>query len=316
MWVKIIRSIKLIVNLLLFGVILSACENVQNPLRLGTNIWPGYEPLYLAQEKGLLDDNKVRLIGYPSASEVIQAFRNHSLDAASLTLDEALLLIDHGLSIRVILVHDVSHGADVIIARDGIEKVSDLRGRTVAVESSALGAYVITRALQKNNLSLHEVTIKHLDVNQHEAAYQAGEIDAAVTFEPFSARLKEKGAKEIFNSREIPGEIVDVLVVHEDVYKTRLSDLKHLTQSWFSALEYLEMEPEAAASIMGKRLKLSNDKVLASYQGLKLPTRNQNITMLDGEQLGLHKLAAIMKEHRLVSQDLQLELVLSSDALY
>ena len=280
---------------------MTACSKQQDPLRLGTNIWPGYEPLYLAQEHGLLDDNRVRLIGYPSASEVIRAFRNHSLDAASLTLDEALLLLDHGLPLKVILVHDVSHGADVILARDGIEKVTDLRGHTIAVESSALGAYVITRALQNNNIGLDEVKIRHLDVNQHELAYQAGDIDAAVTFEPYS--------------REIPGEIVDVLVVHEDVHKNRLQDLKHLTQSWFSALEYLELEPEKAATIMGKRLKVSNDEVLASYQGLKLPTREQNITMLDGEQLGLRKLAAIMKQHQLLSRDPKFDLLLSSDAL-
>jgi len=312
---KVIRSTKNIVILLLFGIVMTACTKQQAPLRLGTNIWPGYEPLYLAREHGLLDDNRVRLIGYPSASEVIRAFRIHSLDAASLTLDEALLLLDHGLPIKVILVHDVSHGADVILARDGIEQVSDLRDRTIAVESSALGAYVITRALQNSNISLDEVKIKHLDVNQHELAYQAGDIDAAVTFEPYSTRLKEQGAQEIFNSREIPGEIVDVLVVHEDVHNNRLQDLKHLTQSWFSALEYLEMEPDKAATIMGKRLKVSNDEVLASYKGLKLPTREQNITMLDGEQLGLRKLAAIMKEHQLLSRDPKLELVLSSDAL-
>jgi hypothetical protein len=37
--------------------------------------------------------------------------------------------------------------------------------------------------------------------------------------------------------------------------------------------------------------------------------------MLDGEQLGLRKLAAIMKEHQLLSREPKLELVLSSDAL-
>jgi hypothetical protein len=48
---------------------------------------------------------------------------------------------------------------------------------------------------------------------------------------------------------------------------------------------------------------------------LKLPTREQNITMLDGEQLGLRKLAAIMKQHQLLSRDPEFDLLLSSDAL-
>lgn len=295
--------------------VLVGCEQPQQAIRLGTNVWPGYEPLYLAQEIGRLDTNRVRLVGYPSATEVISAFRNRSLEAASLTLDEALLLLDSGLPIKVVLVHDVSHGADVILARPGIERVSGLNGKSIAVESSALGAYVITRALQKHGLGLDSVQIKHLDVNQHVAAYESGEVDAVVTFEPFSTRLKELGAVEVFSSREIPGEIIDVMVVHRDIYEERLEDLRHLTRSWFAALEYLESEPQQAAKIMGRRLKLSNEEVLASYLGMELPTHAENVAILQDGHTVLRKLAGIMSEHRLVRNDLELEQVLTADAL-
>ena len=160
------------------------------------------------------------------------------------------------------------------------------------------------------------VRIKHLDVNQHEAAYRAGEVDAVVTFEPFNTRLKELGAREIFSSREIPGEIVDVLVVHEDIHRTRLDDLRHLTQSWFAALDYIDAEPQKAATIMGKRLKIRGEDVLAAYQGIELPSQEQNIAMLDDGLTILNKLAEIMTEHELVSNDLELERVLTSDALH
>lgn len=308
--------LSLISFLLLMVLTISGCGQPQTPIRLGTNVWPGYEPLYLAQEIGQLDNGKIRLIGYPSASEVIRAFRNRSLEAASLTLDEALLLLDKGLPIKVVLVHDVSHGADAILARPDIRQISDLRGKTVAVESSALGAYVITRALQQSNLGLEAIQIKHLDVSHHEAAYKAGRVDAVVTFEPFNTRLKELGAQEIFTSRELPGEIIDVLVVHEDIFKTRLDDLRHLTRSWFAALEYIDAEPQKAAAIMGRRLKVSDEEVLASYQGIELPTLEQNVAMLDDGLAALRKLAVIMSEHELVSHDLELEQLLNSDALH
>lgn len=301
---------------LLLALLLSGCEYQRQPIRLGTNLWPGYEPLYLAREIGRLDTEKIRLVGYPSATEVISAFRNRAIEAASLTLDEALQLVDDGLPIKVILVHDVSHGADVILARPDIRQFSDLAGRTVAVESTALGAYVITRALQKHKLGIDAVQIKHLDVNQHEAAYRAGEVDAMVTFEPFNTRLKELGAREIFTSREIPGEIIDVLVVHEDIYKTRMPDLRHLTQSWFAGLEYLAAEPQKAAKIMSRRLKLSEQEVLASYEGMELPSHAQNMAMLlEGDEL-LRELASIMSEHRLLRHELELDHVLSTNALY
>ncbi len=302
--------------LLLVVLTVAGCEKQQQSIRLGTNAWPGYEPLYLAREIGHLDQNRIKLIGYSSADEVISAFRNRSIEAASLTLDEALLLLDNGLPIKVILVHDVSHGADVILARPDIKEISDLEGRSIAVESSALGVYVITRALQKHNLEPDSVQIKHLDVNQHEEAYLAGEVDAVVTFEPFYTRLRDLGAEEIFTSREIPGEIIDVLVVHEDIYQSRLEDLRYLTRSWFKALDYFEAKPLKAAEIMSRRLKLSRQEVLASYLGMELPTHEQNKAMLlEGDTL-LRNLAEVMSEHQLVSDDIKLEQVLSADALY
>jgi len=73
------------------------------PLRIGTNVWPGYEPLYLARELGYLDPRSVHLVEYPSASEVIRAFRNHAIEAAALTFDEVLLLTQDGFKPRVVL---------------------------------------------------------------------------------------------------------------------------------------------------------------------------------------------------------------------
>ncbi len=305
--------------ILLLGLVVTGCEQKQEPIRLGTNIWPDYEPLYLAQRIDLLDAERVRLIGYPSASEVILAFRNRSLEAASLTMDEALLLLDKEVPIKIILVHDISDGADVIVARAEIEDISDLRNRNVGVESTALGAYVISRALAMHDLDLSEIQIKHLDVNQHEAAFRDGDIDAAVTFEPFRTRLLEMGAREIFSSREVPGEIVDVLVVHEHVYETRLGELRHITQSWFGALAYLENQPHEAAAAMAKRLKIQDDEVLESLRVIRFPTREQNIALLsksNGQLLPMiRKLNGFMNEAGLISKDEPIQSLLTPDAL-
>ena len=52
------RFILLLVTLLL----LSACQSEnQQLLRIGTNFWPGYEPLYLARQQHALGKN-IRLI--------------------------------------------------------------------------------------------------------------------------------------------------------------------------------------------------------------------------------------------------------------
>lgn len=88
---------------------LTSCGPEQTaPLRIGTNTWLGYEPLYLAREKGYIDAGAVKLIEFTSNSESISAFRNNAIEAACLTFDEALAvrtgyLRQNGATVRSLL---------------------------------------------------------------------------------------------------------------------------------------------------------------------------------------------------------------------
>ena len=77
------RITAIIISVSLFSAILLniGCHKEPTALvRIGTNVWPGYEPLYLARELGYYKDLNVRLVEYPSASEVIRAFKNKNLE--------------------------------------------------------------------------------------------------------------------------------------------------------------------------------------------------------------------------------------------
>jgi len=288
---------------LLLGVVflLSACQSEnQQLLRIGTNIWPGYEPLYLARQKHQLGKN-IRLIEYPSASEVIRAFRNRSLEAASLTLDEVLSLRESNIPVKIVLVHDVSYGADVMVAKPGIHSVKDLRGKRVGVESGALGAFFLTRALELSGMSLKDINVVNLDANLHEDAFKEGRIDAAVTFEPVRTRLLNQGYEEIFNSRQLPNEILDVLVVHSDIYERYPKRIRKLLDSWFETVEFLKHHENEAAAMISKRLNLSPQEVINSYQGLVLLSREQNKQLLTGERPKLE--ASIKNIQRVLEQN-------------
>jgi hypothetical protein len=153
-------------------------------LRIGTNVWIGSEPLYLARELGHLNPATVQLVEYPSASEVLRAFRNQAIDGMVISLDELFGLAVDGFQPRIILVVDVSHGADVVVGRRGMRTMKDLKGKSVAVESSALGAFVLSRALAINGMQASDVNVVHLESNEQPEAFEKGQVDAAVTFDP------------------------------------------------------------------------------------------------------------------------------------
>lgn len=288
-------------------IIMAGCFSPKpSVMRVGTNLWPGYEPLYLAKQLHYLDSQQVRLVEYPSATEVIRAFRNNTLEAATLTLDEVLSMRADKINAVVILVLDISHGGDVIIANHGLDDFIQLKNKTIAVESSALGAYVLSRALELNQMTLDQVKIKALDFPLHEQAFFNGEVDAAVTYEPMRTKLINYGGKEVFSSKQIPGEIIDVLVVKQDYLDNHQANVKLLIDSWFQAIAFIEQSPQQAAHVIAKRLKISSKEVSESYQGLKLCDLACNLKMLDNQHGSLEatalKLANTMLSNNLLTQ--------------
>ncbi len=251
-------------------------------MRLGANVWIGYEPLFLARQQGYINTESISLVEYLSASEVIRAFRNQSLEAAALTLDEALLLVERKIPIQIVLVTDISAGADVIISKPEINSFNDLVGKRIGVESGALGAYMISRALEIYKLRPDQIEIINLEASEHETAFKNNKVDALVTFEPTRTKLLAVGARELFTSREIPHEIVDVIVIHSDYLEKHHGQVKELISGWFEALKYLRDNPEDATKIMAQRMDLNSKELLSSYVGIHLPSSKENLMLIGG----------------------------------
>src|SRR5512141_3336569 len=131
----VLHRFLLLAGLALLALVAGCSREPDQALRIGTNVWIGSEPLYLARELGHLNPASVQLVEYPSASEVLRAFRNQAIDGMVISLAAVFGLAVDGLQPRAILVVDVSHGADVVVGRRGMRTMQDLKGKPVAVES-------------------------------------------------------------------------------------------------------------------------------------------------------------------------------------
>jgi NitT/TauT family transport system substrate-binding protein len=295
---------------------LSGCmREPETALRIGTNVWIGSEPLYLARELGHLNPATVQLVEYPSASEVLRAFRNEAIDGMVISLDELFGLVVDGLQPRIILVVDVSHGADVVVGRRGLRAMRDLKGKAVAVESSALGAFVLSRALAINGMQASDVSVVHMESNEQPSAFEKGEVDGAVTFDPYRAQFLRAGATTLFDSTQIPGEIVDLLAVRASVLQKKPKAIRALLTGWFDAIDYMAQAPQDAAQRMGIRQQTTGEQFLAALQGLHIPTLEENRGMLGGATPALavsgRRLMALMVDAKLLRGELDIESVLA-----
>jgi len=307
------KSFKKVLLGLVLGLGLAACSDApRNPMRVGTNVWPGYEPAYLARDLGYFSKDDVLLNQFQSATETIRAFRNGAIDVVALTLDEALLLAQDGIDVQVFLVADISAGGDVIVAQPGIDSVKDLKGRTIGVESSALGAYVLSRALEIHGLPFDEVRLAHLTVDESEQAFYDVKVDAVVTFEPYRSRMINNGASEIFSSREMPNEIVDVLVTRRSYADQNPEALLAFSKAWLKAVMFIETNPDKSAEMIGARLGLSAVDAQASFTGLWLPGKEDNAKLLaHGSPVSLidstAKLSTVLVKHGLLNKPVPMD---------
>ncbi len=286
--------------------LLAACVGPPpDPLRVGSNVWPGYEPLYLARELGYFRRRNIHLVELPSSTQVMHQLRSGNLEAACLTLDEVISQRRRGLDLQVVLVMDFSNGADVLLARPAIENLAGLRGKRIGVEHTAVGAILLDGALQAAGLTPADVKPVYLPVDQHETAWRDGRVDAVVTFEPVKSRLLATGARVLFDSSRIPGRIVDVLVVTRQAAETRKANLRRLLAGYFRARKIMRTEPDRANRLMAPRLGVAPAVVPTLFDGIELPDLPANRRLLGGHPPPLEDtaraLARLMVTNRLLT---------------
>ena len=274
--------------LLLCVVALVSCQRDDTPLRIASHVWLGYEPMFLSRSLGWLDPRHVELVETDTAAASLLALVEGQVDGAALTLDEVLMARAQGLDLVVVLVFNVSVGADAILARPPAAGLQDMAGQRVGVELGTVGHLLLLLALEEAELEWSAIEVVNLTVAQQMAAQSSGGVDWLVSYEPTATRLRQAGWVEVFNSSQIPGYIVDVLAVRRDrLTGARPDQLRHLVAAHFRGLEHLHRNPGDASFRMSRRLGLLPGDVLPAYRGLVLPDETNNRLMLQADASAL-----------------------------
>lgn len=146
---------------MLLLLVLAACTR-DEPIVIASHVWVGYEPMFLARSLGWLDEELVTLHDTASASESMEALGSGRVDGAALTLDEVLQLCEDGVDLVVILVFNVSVGADMILARPPAEALAQWAPMEAALELALEGRDVVIEAFDLDGLE-QAVAARRLD---------------------------------------------------------------------------------------------------------------------------------------------------------
>lgn len=229
-------QIRLIPTILLGGLLCIAGliwpeSEYQRPLTVAVDIWPGTESLVMACDEGNTKEQRINTVEMSWPTAVMGAFRKRVVDAAVVTLDEMIRLEADGARPRAVLVLGISNGGDAIMARAGLESMQSLRGRQVGVELRSAGEYLLGEALQSSGMSWKDVHVVPLNLAETEDAYDEKDLDAVVTADPWRLRLRDKGAKMLYDSEEMGLKFSRLLVVREDALQTYERELRFLVSA-------------------------------------------------------------------------------------
>lgn len=295
----------------MIGIVMTTClitiscaSSPLQPLRINAEVWLGYEPLLLARDLGYFDNAPIQIIEVTDHVSSMRRFINGDVEMSTMTLDGLLENASLQDQIRAFLVMDFSNGADVLLTQPEIENISNLKGKRIGILPSPLGALMLSRSLETANLTRDDVTVVTLDIPQQEAAFQDREVDALTTYGPVLSKLQAEGANVLFDSTQIPGEIVDFLVGREDLVTTHEKQLQVVLEGWFKALDYIQTNTQDAIVRIAEREGLTPEQVSQALEKLHYLSLEENIEVLSKNDQtaldGMIKLAQFLEKNQLL----------------
>ncbi|MBO8168576.1 MAG: ABC transporter substrate-binding protein [Thermoanaerobacteraceae bacterium] len=263
--------IVLVILMSLFSVIgCSTSSNSSVKLKIALPTWTGYGPLYLAKEKGFFEEQglDVELIKIEGLAERKQALAGKKIDGMATAQDVQVTLAAANVPVKVIWALDSSAGGDGILASEEIENVSDLKGKTVALEMGTTSHFFALTVLQDAGLSDDDIIIKNMTAGDAGAAFVAGKVDAAVTWEPWLSKGKDNG-KVLVSTKDYPGIIVDSVSFRADIVEKYPQAMEGFVKAMAQAMEYWKNNKQEAEKIMAEGLGIDLEEFQATIPDLK-----------------------------------------------
>ena len=278
---------------------LFACTALAQETKVGIGFsgWTGFAPLTLAKEAGIFKKNglDVSLKKIPQKDRHL-AIASGDVQCAATTVETWVVWNANGVATTQIFQLDKSYGADGMVVKGDIQKISDLKGKTVAASAPGTAPYfTLAWMLKKNGLSVKGVKVVNLEPQAAANAMIAGTagIDAAMTYEPYlgAVRAKPEAGKIIATTLDYPM-IMDTFGCTPKFLADNPKAAKALADSYFEALDLIAKEPAKSFEIMGADVKQPADKFEASQKFLRWQDRAANQKFFAGEHAQFSKEAA------------------------
>lgn len=269
----------------------------ETKVAVGISGWTGFAPLTLAKEAGIFKKNglDVSIKKIPQKDRHL-AIASGDVQCAATTVETWVVWNANGVATTQIFQLDKSYGADGMVVKPAITKITDLKGKTVAASAPGTSPYfALAWMLKKNGMSTKDVKVVNLEPQAAANAMIAGTdgVDAAMTYEPYlgAVRAKPEAGKILATTLDYPM-VMDTFGCTPKFLSENPKAAKALADSYFEAVEMIQKEPKKSFEIMGADVKQTGEAFEASSKYLRWQDRAANQKFFAGEHAAFSKEAA------------------------
>ena len=232
-------------------------------LHVGVDLWAGYYPALLAEQLGYFRDEHVTVdISIPEdTDQLLVDFAAGSLDGIGVAVGDTINVVEAHSDARIVMISDISDGADMVLAMPPIKRPEDLRGKAVGTNLGGFGELFVRHMLDEHDVSTTAIKVVNVDAAQAVDRLVSGELAAVHTWEPYATRARAAGAQVLYTSHDADGLILDGFMFSGETLRTRPTAVRRFLRAWFRAAEHWQAHPLEDDQLIAKRLAAAPDSV-------------------------------------------------------
>ena len=219
------------------------------------SIYVGWMPWGYLADSGIMDKwaekygISVEIVQINDYVESINQYTAGAYDGCSMTNMDALSIpAGGGVDTTALIVGDYSNGNDGIVLKDATD-LAAIKGQNVNLVELSVSHYLLARALDTVGLAERDLTVVNTSDADMIAAYATDDVTAVVTWNPLLSEIAaNENATLVFDSADIPGEIIDIMMVNTETLAANPNFGKALVGAWYELMSIMSSDSEAGIS--------------------------------------------------------------------
>lgn len=242
-------------------------------------IYVGWMPWDYAKASAIIDkwarkyDISIDVVQLNDYVESINQYTAGQFDGCAMANMDALTIpAAGGVDSTALIVGDFSNGNDGVVLK-GAKSLADIKGRPVNLVELSVSHYLLARGLESVGLSERDIKVVNTSDADLVAAFASQGVTAVSTWNPLLSEVTAMaGASKVFDSSQIPGEIIDLMVVNSQTLKDNPAFGKALTGAWYEIMALMSAD-DAAGKAARSQMAAASGTDLAGFDAQLATTR-------------------------------------------